>query len=120
MISRALNAANDLLLEGSRIATVTEGAQVAQAVRTRLRFYLGEWFLDTAAGVPWFQEILTKPANLSNAENRIKSEILGTEGVKELVKFSLTFDKRTRKLTVTFSATTIYGEIFADNVYLNI
>ena len=42
MKSRALNANNDIYLSRRSIATVKDGAEVVQHVRSRLLFYLGE------------------------------------------------------------------------------
>jgi hypothetical protein len=32
---------------------------VAQHLRIRLRFYLGEWFLDTRVGIPFYTQIFS-------------------------------------------------------------
>ena len=53
MIGRALNSNNDLVIEGGRFKIVDDAAEVLQHVRTRLQFYLEEWFLDRTAGVPY-------------------------------------------------------------------
>jgi len=120
MISRALNSDNDLLLDGGRIAVTRDGAQVAQAVRCRLQFFKGEWFLDTEAGVPWYQDILTRPVVLANVDALLKREILQTEGVEALLEYAAVWSRTTRRLSVRFTARTTYGEIIADDVYLNI
>jgi len=120
MISRALDANNDILLDSGRIAITSDGAEVAQHVRTRLRFFKGEWDLDITAGVPWYQEILIRPAVLSNVESIIKREILSTPGVDELTAFQSTLDRTTRRLSISFSANTTYGGITLTDVYLNI
>ena len=55
MIGRALDSNNDLVVQPGKLKTVEEGAEVVQHVRSRLLFYLGEWFLDIHAGVPYFK-----------------------------------------------------------------
>lgn len=119
MIERALNSDNDIFLSGGSIRTTNEGAQVLQHVRTRLLFYLEEWFLDTTTGTPWFQEILTKPVDLARVESIIKTRITDTPGVEEIIDFAMDYvGGTTRKLTVTFSAITTFGEI--DNLQVTI
>lgn len=109
MIGKALNSDNDIFLENGQFALVEEGAETVQHVRTRLLFYRGEWFLDLEAGVPYFEEIFVKPVNLANVESILKQTILQTDGVERLLTFSLDYENTTRKLTVEFSAETIYG-----------
>lgn len=120
MIGRALDSNNDLVFKAGRIQTVSDSAEVLQHVRTRLLFYKGEWFLDTEAGIPYFQEIFTKPVNLANIESIFKTAILTTPGVSKLNEFSLTYEgDSSRKLTVFFSADTIYGTIDNEQVTIN-
>ena len=109
MIGRALNANNDLVLIGGQIATVKDLQETAQHCRTRLLFYTGEWFLDTDAGTPWFQEVFVKPTDLANVESVIKTRILNTPGVLGLTDFTMDYQGgRSRRLTVAFSANTVY------------
>lgn len=119
MNSFALNAHNDIFLQGGRFARVTNGAYVVQAVRSRLLFYREEWFLDKTAGVPYFQSVFVKPANLGRVESLLKQEILQTNGVARLVSFSMEFNPTTRKLEVEFSAETTFGVIISDQVTIN-
>lgn len=120
MISLALNASNDLELDEltGMIKMVSDGDEVCQQVRTRLLFYLGEWFLDTSVGIPYFQEVFTKPAIISLVESRLKDEIISTPGVLSLDTFATNFNSTTRALTVSFSATTIYGSV-SSSLFLN-
>ena len=111
MITRALNECNDIFLNGNRISVNQDAEQVAQKVKTKLLFYQGEWFLDITVGVPYFQQVFVKPALIGTIESLIKSQIINTDGVSKLTSFSSNFDKSTRKMSVSFSALTIYGEI---------
>lgn len=111
MITRALNDCNDIFLNGNRISVNQDAEQVAQKVKTKLLFYQGEWFLDITVGVPYFQQVFVKPALIGTIESLIKSQIINTEGVSRLTSFSSNFDRSTRKMSVSFSALTIYGEI---------
>jgi len=119
-ISKALNSTNDLFLLNGRIAMVSEGEQVVQHVRTRLQFYLGEWFLDLSAGTPWLQEIFVTPTNLSNIESILKARIALTPELSSIVDFSMAIGGPTnRSLRINFEAQTSYGLVSAEEIYIN-
>lgn len=120
MIGRALNSKNDIFLDNGSFAVVRDGPEIVQHVRTRLLFYLEEWFLDKNAGTPYFQEIFRKPANIANAESRIKERILGTPGVLRLLNFTMDYQgANQRRLSVSFSAETTAGTIDNTKVTIN-
>src|SRR5512138_1652145 len=82
---------------------------VAQAIKTRLALWAGEWFLDITDGTPWKESILGKRVNGKNPDAAIKQRILGTQGVTEITSYSSSFDGNTRALTVTATISTQYG-----------
>ena len=118
MLGKALNGNNDIFIKNGRFAVVTDGAQVVQHLRTRLRFFLGEWFLDLTVGVPYLQQILKKPFDIAKVEALIKSEILNTPDIEKLTRFESSFNGETRKLTINFDAETSYGLV--EGVSLNV
>lgn len=83
----------------------------AQSVGCELKLLLGEWFLDTSRGVPWWRhpEATEKtvmgnhPADLPYAESVIKAAILRVPGVAALTSFSLEFNHDTRAAVVSAS-----------------
>ena len=111
MIGRALDENNDIFLQRRRIAVVSDGAELVQHVRSRLLFYLGECSWSTTSGVPYFQRIFVKPMNLPQTEAILKSTILRTEGVQQLLDFRMSFNSTTRRLAVVFQAETTYGVV---------
>jgi len=107
-----LNDAHDMYRNGDEIARLSGIEQLRQSIKTRLLFFFNEWFLDSRAGVRWYQEIFVKPANIVIAEALIKKEILETEGVIALLSFDVEFDTSNRHMKVlSFSAKTTYGII---------
>ncbi|KVE37668.1 hypothetical protein [Burkholderia sp. BDU5] len=82
---------------------------VAQAVQTRLRLLRGEWFLDTTVGMPWATDVLGKYTS-GTYDAAIRQCILGTQGVTEITNYSSSVDSETRKLSVTATINTIYGD----------
>ncbi|MFT4466114.1 MAG: hypothetical protein ACMX3H_17940 [Sodalis sp. (in: enterobacteria)] len=82
---------------------------VAQAVRTRLALWRGQWFLDSEEGTPWRQAVLGKH-NSETYGLAIKQRILNTPGVRAITDFSAIASPETRKITVTVRIQTLYGE----------
>lgn len=121
MIGRALDSNNDLIVKGARLQLVEDGAEVVQHVRTRLQFYLEEWFLDILSGTPYLQQIFTKPVNLANIESILKTKILNTPEVLRLNEFTLNYEGgSSRLLTASFSADTTFGVIDKEKVTINV
>lgn len=81
---------------------------VAQAVVTRLRLQQGEYFLDTREGVPWKTEILGVRTENSR-DYVIRSRIVGTRGLKELINFNSQLNRQTREYSFQAEIDTIYG-----------
>lgn len=82
---------------------------VGQAVETRLRLWLGEWFLDIEEGTPYFQGVLGKKT-LDEADQTIKQRILGTQGMVDIESYASSIDPETRIMTVICTINTIYGQ----------
>jgi hypothetical protein len=106
---RKLDSAGDYTLGSGADFLANSPETVAQAVRTRLELWAGEWFINTADGTPWPDDMLGKRFQRSNPDSAIKSRILGTPGVTELVEYSSAFDGETRKFSVTAKINTAYG-----------
>lgn len=109
MIVRRLDDNHDMTFGQGLANFAADAESVAQRVQTRLLLLLNEWFLDTDAGVPYLQELMTKPANLPLAEAEIKRAILETDGVAVIRSFSLSLNRDARRLTVAATVTNIYG-----------
>ncbi|MEN6629812.1 MAG: hypothetical protein ABFC42_09215 [Sulfuricella sp.] len=82
---------------------------VAQAVKTRLALWLGEWFIDTTDGMPWNEQVLGK-RNGRNPDASIRQRILTTPGVASIESYESTFDGDTRTLKVACTINTEYGQ----------
>jgi hypothetical protein len=98
---------DDLLIENGDLVI---RRNVAQSLRFRLRFFTKDWFLDPAAGIPYFDEILKKRPNLAYVEQLLQREILDTEGVLELLEFQLSLSAQ-RQLSVSFRARTVEDDV---------
>lgn len=81
---------------------------VAQAILTRLKLWLGEWFIDTTDGTPYFTQVLGE-RYAKNPDAAIKRRILGTPGVTSIVTYSSSFNGATRVFTVNATVQTQFS-----------
>ena len=82
---------------------------VLQKVRARLRFFLGEWFLDQRLGVPYYSRILVKNPNLSPVSSIYRRVISKTRWIHSVKFVRVRLDKPNRIAYVSFEATTTEG-----------
>ena len=114
MRGHKLDENGDLVTHGEM--WVREKECIVQAVQTRLKLYLGEYFRDITDGMPWFEKldgtpgILQKGYSGAEVENLIRLRIAQTDGVLKILKFSTTYDIQTRKFTAAAVIYTKYGE----------
>jgi hypothetical protein len=100
---------NDLIKGATGgVERVTDGRYTVQAVRSKLKTNLGDWVLDPSIG--WLNYTdFKKGYDLFDIEDRAREIILQTQGVEAIDTIDLIVHQR--KLTLTFSARTIYGVI---------
>lgn len=106
----ALNiASNDLVIKNNDLILIDNAEQVAQQVLITLRFWLGEWFLDTRQGVPYLEYVLIKNPNMSHIRQILTEKIQSVEGVKSIVSLNFDFRRVTHELYIDFEVDTDYG-----------
>jgi len=110
MIERELNEDWDIFFINGNQVFVRGIDQIVQNVRVRLQFFLTEYFLDETIGMPWFEQVLIKHFNIDQIENRVKQEILATDGILNIQKFIMNFNPAERILSIAFKAETESGE----------
>src|SRR5437667_12690157 len=64
---------------------------IRQDVRARLRFFAGEWFLNTDEGVPYFEHVLVKNPDQSLLRSVFRDVILGARGVIDVPEIQLEY-----------------------------
>ena len=94
--------------EGGGVARVTKGRFVVQQVQSKLRTYLGEWFLDRDIGWVEIADYEKNP-KIAALESRARVIILGTAGVLSINSMRSTLEGR--EMYMQFTASTIYGTI---------
>lgn len=105
---RKLDAGGDMVFGHGGLGIIENSPEgVAQCVMTRLALWQGSWFLDIDEGTPWIEDGLGKRMLV---ENVVKDRILGTEGVESIESFEALLDPDTRRITITATINTIYGQ----------
>lgn len=102
-------ATGDFILQDNDLMIIDNAERVAQQILITLRFWYGEWFLDTTQGVPYLEYILIKNPNINHVRQILTEAILSVEGVQTIDEMTLDFDQRNRRLYVEYTATTDYG-----------
>ncbi len=108
----ALNGYDATFLNGPDISSMVVNKQadvVAQRLAIRLRTFLGEWFLNTEYGVPYFERILRKGVNKTTVDNILREQILEETGVLEIVSFNSEFNPSARSYSCNFQVKTASG-----------
>lgn len=107
---RVLSPSGDYVFgQGSSEFLVNSPETVAQAVLTRLKLAQGEWFLDLEEGTPYGTQILGENTQ-STYDIALRARILDTPGVRSIVAYASSLDTTTRKLTVTCTIDTDFGQ----------
>ena len=101
----------DLVLSEGDLVINSGVDAIRQNVVQRLRVYLGEWFLNTQIGVPYYQQILVKNPNKGDVDGIFQNTILGTPGINSLDAYLATLDTVTRQYSVSFRATATSGTV---------
>ena len=102
---------HDLIIENYDLALVDGIDLVRQAIKQRLLLVLEEWFLDDTVGVPWYQYIFQKGADINRVKSILINTISGTEGVIKITSFELDYNNVNRSLSINFTAETNEGII---------
>ena len=89
---------------------------VAQAIDTRLKLWVGEWFADVSDGTGWSQAILGKHSQ-NLYELTLRQRVLETLGVISIQEFQSALDPNTRSLVVTMVVETDYGQTDLTGAY---
>lgn len=92
------------------ISLVTGEAAIQQQLRIRMQFFMGEWFLDTQTGIPFYRDILIKNPSAALIRDIFRRAILSTPGIVSVEDLTVDFNNSTRTASVAFRATLDTGE----------
>lgn len=103
---------HDLFLNRHADMQWIDGSErIAQQIEVSLKTILGEWFLNTDFGVPYFENILVKNPIRSSIESILRAKIKDVPGVRNVTRMEVDIDRKARLLRVDFDADTVEGLI---------
>lgn len=106
----------DLALTKNSLALTAGKTEVAQTLRSRLRVFRGEWFLDREAGTPWNQSVLGKHVDGRGAEAALKAVVLAVPDVDKLLEFDFRVNTATRTASLALKVSTTFGSVSLQEV----
>ncbi len=95
------------------LALLAGPAFVKMKISQRLKFFLGEWFLNVLEGVPFYAVVLVKNPDLDLVRSLYRRVILSVQEVASVTNLTLYFDGDSRRLSVAFDAQLVTGGILA-------
>ena len=102
-----LDTTGDIDISTGDLVLLTGIEAIAQHLRIRFKFYLGEWFLDQRVGIPYYETILVKGTSLNIVRSIFRKVIVETPGVTKLISLTLDFTAASRSLSVAFTANVV-------------
>lgn len=110
----------DLSLAGGKPLFVEDQEAIAQAIRSALRTVMGEWFLDPTLGVPYIEAGQNRSTNPFVLGSVVKAKILAVPGVRSVDSMQFSLDRLTRRLSIAFAATSVFGALPPDTQLLGV
>lgn len=108
MIIRSLDKDNDWVFGKGKSDYKRSQLAFNQHLKTRLLEWKGDCFFDNNAGIDW-KNRLDKRSQIPFLRNEIKTLILKTDGIKEVVELDINFNSINRKLTINYNIKTVYS-----------
>lgn len=87
---------------------------VAQAIRTKLLLFYGEWWENLGEGIPVFQSVLgqTNPETIkSSLSMLVEQRITEIQEVDSVKNIEIDYDRKNRTISMEVDVTTTSGEI---------
>lgn len=78
------------------------GPALLQRIKVRLRWFLGEWFLDQRQGMPYYRDIMVKNPDPILLASIFRQVLLSTPGIVRIGFLTISLDRPTREVRVDF------------------
>jgi hypothetical protein len=100
---------------------ISQNAAIEQCIRTRLSFFLGDCFFDATSGIDWW--------NLLSGKNQLAIQLAvnacllntvdnaGNQVVTGILQTSVSLNRTTRSLSISYAVTTIYSTLTSTYAY---
>jgi hypothetical protein len=109
MIDLSVNELGNITLDETQdIARVSDGLEVSQAVRTAMRSWLSEYFLDQGWGVDYLNKILKRPFKEARIDREVRRVLRLIDGVQSVRLVNLSTNDL-KEIVGDIEVITIYG-----------
>lgn len=106
----------DVVFGAGDLVPVRGAQAIAQEVRVRCKYWLGEGVMDVTDGVDFENDVFTKPPDIPRAQAAFRLQLLATTGVAEVLTVTARFEPATRSIFIFYSARLVDGAILTDTV----
>ena len=113
-----LTAGGDWRFGKGRASYLDRSAAIQQNVVTRLRSFTDDWFLDTTAGLPWY-DLLGRKDSETRMLRDIERVILETEGVRTIERLEVV-SIIAREASIRVTLTDIFNTTYDDTLPVTI
>jgi hypothetical protein len=90
---------------GIDIQMIGDAPALQQAITIALKSFAGEWFLNLADGVPYWQDVFIKNPNPALIQSIFRAQILGVDGVTAVTSLTASLNYATRAVSIAWAAT---------------
>jgi len=104
-----ITAQGDWTFGKGRANYITKSKAIAQNVRTRIRSFTGDWFLDIEHGIDWMN-LLGRPGTERRIIRAIERTILQTEGVLSVNNINIVRRDRNRQVSIEAEYTDVFNQ----------
>ena len=101
----------DVVIEGNDLAIITGSRATRQRIEQKFRLWRGEWFLNTAAGVPWLQQVLGQRPSQQVIFGIVRRVVADDPEVDEVLNIEVDYTGSERRLSISFRARLTDGSI---------
>ena len=102
----------DLDFEFGNMSIVDGIAETQQRLAIKYQFAYGEYFLNQAEGIDWFNLALGQKPDLARLNTILEQVALDDPGILSVTDFELTFDRASRQLNLSFVGVHVSGDTF--------
>jgi len=104
---RKLSSEGDWCFGRNKADYIRKDPEIQQNIKTRLRSFKDDWFLDVEANIPWI-ELLGSFNKKREIEQEVKRVILATDGVLRINRLDIIVDNRVARIEANID--TVYSQ----------
>lgn len=113
----ALDATGDWTFGKGRANYIADRKAIKQNVKTRLRSFTDDWFLDVDNGIPWL-DLLGNLGTERRILRAVERTVLQTEGVLSVQNVAIVGRNTNRGVTIELSYTDVYSVTVTETLEL--